>query len=228
METHTPELLLEAQTILEANLDTYKTAVGATAADITANSQDRANLAQAIANGVLIETDKQVSTGIKNAVYNGDPNAKVAGYPAFEIQPLPFPDVPSGAESRYRDLKRRFKSAKGYTKTIGIALGFESAETGKPSLDSLVGTATLKDLGGYEFQADFKKSGASGMMFQFRLKGTEKWANEKIALTSPVVIKVDTPTVEGAAVQIEVRCRPLKGNELVGQWSPLYVLTVNP
>ena len=228
MEIDTPEQLLAALTTLETNLPQYLKDVGATGADLTAVSQDRANLAQGLTNQDVIAADGKASTAIKNIIFDGDPHTKVSDYPSFGISPLPFPDVPGGCLSRYRMLKAHLKSSAGYTKEIGLALGFETTETGAISLDGLTGAAVLKDLGNYQYEAAFRKMGATGMQFQERLKGTEKWADTKTAVSSPIVITVAAPAAEGAAVQIEVRCRPMKGNDLVGSWSPIYPLTVNP
>lgn len=226
MKIDTPERLLGALTTLEDNLPTYQAEVEATAAEITAVSQDRANLAQSIANGELYEQRKITSTAIKNSVYDGDPSEKIAEYPSSAVDPLPFPEVRQGAKTRYRDLKARYKTADGYTLEIGIALGFEDAPSEAPSLDSLQASAKVRDLGGYQYEGDFLKKGMTGVLFQHRIKGTEKWIDAKTAFGSPVIINVEPPAIEGAAVQIEIRCRLLKGNNLVGQWSPIYPLTV--
>lgn len=228
MYPDTADELLEALTLQEANLPTYKSAVGATADEITENSQDRANLAQALDNTGIADSDKQVVTQIKNAVYDGNPDEAVAPYPPFAITALPFPNVKAGAMSRYRERKARFKTAKGYTKEIGIALGLEKPPSEARPLDSLVAALKLTDLGNRQYKVEFGKQGQSALLIQERLKGTEKWSKEKVALTSPIVMQAEEPPIEGAPVQIEVRGRILKGNEQVGQWSPIYTLTVNP
>jgi len=227
MYPNTPEELLEALTLQEANLPIYKNDVGATADDITENSQDRANLATALANHTIAETDKQVVTQIKNGVYDGDTEDSIAPNPAFAIEPLPFPLVKAGAMTRYRARRTRFKSAKGFTTEAGIALGLDKPKSSPVSPADLVVALKLSDSGNYEFIADFKKQGQSGMLIHFRVKGTEKWTGEKTALTSPCKVKVPEPPQEGASVQLEVRGRLLKGNEQVGKWSPIYTITVN-
>ncbi|HMS40195.1 MAG TPA: hypothetical protein PKE69_08220 [Pyrinomonadaceae bacterium] len=226
METNSPEKLLEALIVLDTNLPTYKDTLGLTNADLQEVSQNRANLAQALTNGSIIEADKQTSTAIKNALFDGDSNVKVGIYPAFAISQLPFPDALGGILKQYNELKARIKAAKGYTKEIGTALGVETVPSGGISPADLVGAAKLTDLGEYQFNAEFKKQGQSGMVFQWRLKGTEKWSASIVALQSPFVIQLEAPAEQGAVLQIEVRCRYLKGNDQVGRWSPLYVLNV--
>ena len=228
MYPKTPEELLEALTAQKENLPIYKTTVEATAADQTEIEQDLANLTTALNNTTIAETDKQVVTQIKNAVYDGDPNDAIAPYPAFAIAALPFPDAAAGSFTRFRARKARFKAAKGYTTEIGIALGLEKPKSGSISPDDLVAALSPRDLGGYQYDAVFKKQGQDAMLIQYRPKGTEKWLEAKTALASPVIIDVPKPESEGASVQIEIRCRLLKGNRQVGQWSPIYTLTVNP
>lgn len=227
MYPNTAEELLEALTLQEANLPTYKADIGATGDDVTENSQDRANLAAALGNTTVAESDKQVVTQIKNAVYNGDPKNSVGAYPVFALTGLPFPTVNAGCDSRYRERKARFKTAKGYTKEIGIALGLEKPATGSVSPDDLVAALNPRNLGGYQYDVVFKKQNQNAMFIQYRVKGTEKWLDAKTALQSPVVVTVPEPSETGAPVQLELRGRLLKGNTQVGQWSPIYSLTVN-
>jgi len=227
MYPNTPEELLEALTAQKENLPIYKNAVGATAADQTEIEQDLANLTTALNNTTIAETDKQVVTQIKNAVYDGDPKDAVAPYPAFAIAALPFPEAAAGCFTRFRERKARFKAAKGYTPEIGIALGLEKPKSGSISPDDLMPALAVRDLGGYQYEASFKKQGQDAMLIQYRPKGAEKWLEAKTALTSPVVVDAPEPASEGASVQIEIRCRLLKGNTQVGQWSPIYTLSVN-
>lgn len=225
MSTNTPEDLLAASQVMQANLPKYKDAVGATTADITEVNEDTANLENVLEYTEIVEADKKTVYKIKQSLFNGSADEPVAEFPVFPVAAPPFA-LKAGCLERYNDRKRCFKAAKGYTKAIGIALGIES-DTLKPAPDSLQAAAKVRDLGGYQFEAEFKKQGMSGMLFQDRVKGTEKWRDAKTALTSPVVIDVDVPSIEGAAVQIEIRCRLLKGNTPVGEWSPIYPLTVN-
>jgi hypothetical protein len=228
MFPNTADELLEALTMQQTNLPTYKDAVNASEEDIKENSSDRANLATAMSNAALADTAKQVVFQIKNAVYNGNPSESISPNPDFAIVTLPFPEMKAGAETRYRERKARFKAAKGYTSEIGIALGLEKPASRAVSPDDLVAAATVKDIGNYQFEADYRKQGQSGMAFQYRVKGTEKWNRAVNTLTSPAIIEIDEPTTPGASVQIEVHCRYLKGNEQIGQWSPIYSLNVNP
>lgn len=228
MNPKTPEDLLESLALGEENLPTFKTAIDVTDAEILENSQDRANLAKALDNQDIIEGGSKSVTEIKNKIFNGNPADTVSAYPTFAIDALPFPAVKAGALSRWRKRRERWKSAAGYTKEIGIAIGIEKVSGGSISLDSLVAALKPADIGTYQYTVAFQKQGQSAMLIQYRLKGTEKWLEAKTALTSPVTIDAPAPAEEGAAVQIEIRGRLLKGNQQVGQWSPIYTLTVNP
>ena len=228
MEIDTAEKLLDALTLGEKNLPTYKTQIGVTAEEIDENNQDRANLAKALENKDIIEAGSQTATQIKNAVYNGSPADSVAVYPSFTIAALPFPEVKAGALRRWRERRKRWMAANGYTREIGIAVGIDKPAASPASPDSLIAALKASDIGGYQYTVAFQKQGQSAMLIQYRLKGTEKWLEAKTALQSPATIDVDEPAEAGAAVQIEIRGRLLKGNQQVGQWSPIYTLTVNP
>ncbi len=212
---------------LEANISTYKEEVQATAEEITSVGEYRMNLATALSNVEIADTDKQMVTQIKNAVFRGNPAESIPAYPSFTLQNLPFPAQKAGADQFYRELKARYKTAKGYTKEIGTALGFEKTSGEKVSKEELTGALKLADSGSYKYEVNFIKQGQSGMLIQDRLRGTEKWREAKTALVSPVSVDAPKPPDEDAAVQLEVRGRLIKGNTQVGKWSPIYSLTVS-
>lgn len=228
MNINTIEKLLNSLQLMKENLPQYQTEVGATAADITQVDEDFANLQAIDDYAEIIEAAKITTNQIKNAVFNGDPNAAIADVPTVAAFAAPFPPMKPGILDRFQKLARRFKTAAGYTKEIGIALGIDEAGGDSISPETLVAELKPADLGGYQLEVSFKKQGMSGMLIQYRVKGTEKWLELKTALQSPVVCDVPPPPVEDAAVQIEIRGRLLDGNTQVGQWSPIYPLTVNP
>ncbi len=172
-------------------------------------------------------TDKSV-TKVKNLIYSSQTPITIEPYPTNAIQPLPHPEMTSGALQRYNNRKARAKLAAGYTVQIGLAMGYEDETPAPISPDTL--NAFLKsylDAGNYSFDATFSKQGQSAMLFQYRLKGTEKWFDIKTAVSSPVNIAVTPPAEEGAALQIEIRVRLMSNNTLVGNWSPIYSLILS-
>lgn len=227
MFSRTPEVLLERLLLQQANIGTYKIAVGVTAQEQTDITEDAANLQYIINFADLIEANKRGVFQIKNAVYNGDPDVPVSDFPEFPSAAPPFP-LRAGIEARFNKRNARFKTAEGYTKEIGIALGIEQSEGSAPSLGDMTAALKPSDLGGYQYKVEFQKQGQSAMLVQQRKKGAEKWSEAKTALTSPATVTVDEPETEGAAVQLEIRGRLMKGNEQIGQWSPIYTVTVNP
>ena len=228
MDTKTAEKLLDALTVEQANIETYKSQLGFGGAELTECQQDHANLSTALNNVDISQADSKSVTKVKDLVFSGDPDVTVEPYPAFAITPLPNPNVKAGARSRYSNRKQRGKLAAGYTEQIGLAMGYADASPTPVAPADLNASAKFKDAGDYKFEAEFRKQGMSGMAFQYRLKGIEKWGGAVNAIQSPVSVSVDPPATEGDVVQIEVRCRLLQGNEQIGQWSPIYPLTVNP
>ena len=227
MDTSTAERLLEALTVEESNINTYKSQLGFTGNEVNECTQDRANLAVALNNVDVCSADSKSVTKVKNLVYEGSTAVSVEPYPTFAIVALPFPGLKAGSLPRYTNRKQRGKLAAGYTEQIGLAMGYADASPTPVAPDALIAAAKLKDAGNYKFEAEFKKQGMSGMAFQYRLKGIEKWGGAFNAIQSPVLISVEPPATEGDVVQIEVRCHLLQGNDLVGQWSPIYPLTVS-
>ena len=223
----TAESLLERLQLQKANLPTYKTAVGATVQDDNDITEDGGNLQYIIEYAELIEANKKTVNQIKKTVYEGDPDETISAFPVFPAAAPPFSPMNAGIEERFRKRNARFKTADGYTKEIGIALGIEQPEGNQPSPDSLIAALKLTVSGDYQYEAEFHKHGQSAMLIQQRVKGTEKWTEAKTALASPATVTVEPPANEGAAVQLEIRARLLKGNDPVGQWSPIYPLTVS-
>jgi len=228
MQTDTPERLLEALTVENANINTYKVQLGFGGADVIECQEDLENLGTALDNVDIAAADSKGVTKVKNLVYDGDPTETVEPYPAFAIAALPHPNVKAGARSRYANRRGRGKLAAGYTEQIGLTMGYADAPPSPVLPADLVAAAKVADALNYQFSAEFKKQGMSGMAFQYRAKGTEKWSSAVNALQSPVVISIEPPETAGDVVQIEVRCRLLDGNNQVGQWSPIYPLTVSP
>lgn len=228
MNINTIEKLLNSLELMATNLPTYQTEVGATADDLKEVSDDLANLTAIKNYAEVMEAAKEATNQIKSAVFNGKPTNPLGAVPTVAPFDVPFPPLKPGCLERFNKRVKRFKAAAGYTKEIGIALGIDEPASGGISPDLLVAALKVTDLGNYQFEAVFRKQGMSAMLIQYRVKGTEKWLDIKTALQSPVTVDVPPPATEGAAVQIEIRARLLDGNTPVGQWSPIYPLTVNP
>ncbi len=227
MQTNTAERLLEALTVEAANISTYETQLGFSRTEVDECNQDKANLEVTLDNTDVARAGSKGTTAIKDAYYNGNPAETIEPYPSMALTVLPFPSAKAGALSRYNNRKGRAKLAAGYTREIGIAMGYEDAPSEPVSPDSLQGSLkSYKDLGDYEFEAAFAKQGMSGLLIQYRVKGTERWFDIKTALSSPVTVRVTPPGTDGAALEIEIRVRLLDGNTQVGSWSPIYPLTL--
>lgn len=227
MTIKSAEQLLEALTVEKANIETYKVQLNFSSLDVTECNQDHSNLTTALDNQDITDAVSKGVTKVKNLVYNGKSTETVEPYPASAIAELPFPSVKAGSLSRYNNRKARAKLSSGYTKQIGLAMGYEDTPPDPVQPDTL--TAAIKrytDMGNYSISAAFLKQGMSGMLFQYRIKGTEKWLDIKTALTSPVVINFPHPSVEGAVLEIELRVRLIDGNTPVGYWSPIYQMNL--
>lgn len=228
MKTDTAERLLEALAVEEAHINEYKGQLGFGATEIAECQQDRANLSVSLDNVDVSAATGKAITKVKNLVYSSPTPMAIEPYPTAAVTPLPNPSATAGALQRYNNRKQRAKLAPGYTVQIGLAMGYEDETPPKISPDLL--TAALKsykDSGNYALEAVFTKQGQSAMLFQYRLKGTEKWSDIKTALQSPVTINIPPPTPEGTALEIEIRVRLMNNNAQVGNWSPIYSLTLS-
>lgn len=126
MYVGSPEQLIQKLELQEENLPTYQTEVGATAEDITEITCDKNILREAVDRSNIVEAGKKTTNAIKEHVYMGEEKVTVADYPELPNGALAEPFV-GGCLQRFNGRNKRFKAAKGYTKTIGIALGIEES-----------------------------------------------------------------------------------------------------
>jgi hypothetical protein len=228
MKTNTPDNLLAALNVEKANMNTYLTQLGFSSADLDECTDDQANLEVALENVQLATQGKEAVTEIKDAVYNGDADEAINAYPPFAIVALPVPGVKGGALARYNNRKKRAKLAAGYTAQIATAMGYDDAEGEKIADADLVAEMKVSPVGNYTVQFVFSKQGTNGMRVEWRYAGTTNpWDHVDSYSSSPATAQMQ-PSTPGQPAAIDFRCRLLRKNQPVGQWSPTYTIYVTP
>lgn len=227
MKFDTIEKLLAMLLIQKTNLPTYKTQVGASDEDIAEVMADADNLQFVVDLSALIEANKKAVNRIKQQVYSGDPDEIISAFPVFPII-VPPNVLIAGCLDRANARNRRFKSAKGYSKEIGIALGIDGdspsvvSEDIKPTVD--VSPAQTN----YEGGVMVGKRGKSQMWkLMGRKMNTEKWFEITSGTGKAASFQI-TPTVEGQPERLELMILLFKGNEPYGQPSNPVYATFNP
>ncbi len=227
MRIDTYEKLVAMLLLQAANLPTYQTEVGATAADITAVNEELAVLQYLADYLELIDANKKTVTKIKQTAYNGEMDEKPTSFPVFPAAAPPF-TVAAGGLERAAKRNRRFKAADGYTKDIGVALGIDgdsapdAPETIVPPLEAFPAQS------GYEAAIVIRNRGKSDMWkLSGRRMNAEKWTELTSGTGKGGNVEI-TPTTAGNPERLELKSQLLKANEPYGQQSnPIYA-TFNP
>lgn len=227
MKFDTIEKLLAMLLLQAANLETYKSQVGASGADIEAVKQDAANLQALVDYSALIEANKRTVNKIKQQLYNGDPDETISPLPVFAEFTPPFA-LNAGAFERAKKRNRRFKAADGYTKEIGIALGIEG-ESSTVSPDSIKPTfEAYPAQNGFEVAIVIANRGKSDMWKTIgRKMNSEKWSELSSGTGKSGNVRI-TPSEEGQPERMELKIQLYKSNEPYGQASDPQYVTFNP
>ncbi len=227
MNVTTPERLLEKLDIQDENLPTYQTEVGATADDITEIKRDKGILTEAVERANVVEAGKKATNSIKNHVFDGDEKIPVADYPTLPNGAPAEPFV-GGCLQRFNARNKRFKAAKGYTKTIGIALGIEESSdpispgSVKPTLDATAAQT------GYLAAVVVGNRAESNMWKVFGRRMNSEKREEIASGTGKSADITITPTTAGQPEKIELTVQLYKNNEPYGQLSDAVSVTVSP
>ena len=227
MYVRTPEKLLEKLELQDENLPVYKTEVGTTDDDIAEIKRDKTILSEVLDRANIVEAGKKTTNSIKDHVYNGDENVAVADYPTLPNGAPTEPFV-GGCLQRFNARNKRFKAAKGYTKTIGIALGIEeSSDPISPANVKATLDATAAQ-SGYLAAVVVGNRAESNMWKIFgRRLNSEK--QEQIASGTGKSADITiTPTTAGQPEKIELTAQLYKNNQPYGQPSDAVYVTVSP
>jgi hypothetical protein len=227
MKIRTYDELVNCLVLQNANLPTYKTQVGAGDADIEAVAEELANLQYLDEYAATTDAKKKTVFEIKQAVFNGDPDDGVSPFPVFAAAAPPFALV-AGCLERAQKRNARFKTADGYTKEIGIALGIDgdsqsiSPDSVKPTLEVTPAQS------GYEAAIVVGKRGNATMYKVLgRRMNSETW-NVLDSGTGKGGSVTITPTTPGLPEKMQLKIQLYKNNEPYGQQSDPVDATFNP
>lgn len=167
-------------------------------------------------------TEKQMNDWF-DQLLSGTPKGSVAT-PAPTFQPVVLPSGATiGLLDDFREMMRYFKANAAYTEADGADLMIISTlEEGGDVNDAAPTLKISVNLGG-AVEAAYTKGSFSGLELQWRKSGTADWlmadkSTEKLISFTPEPI---TPPEK-----IELRGVYLLKNQRVGNWSPIYTITV--
>lgn len=227
MQIRTYEQLVNCLVLQNANLATYKTQVGATGADLTAVSEELGILQYIDEYAATTDAKKKTVFEIKQAVFNGDPDDGVSPFPVFAAAAPPAALV-AGCLERAQKRNARFKTADGYTKEIGIALGIDG-DSSSISPDSVKPTLEVTPAqSGYEAAIVVGKRGNATMYKVLgRRMNSETWnvIDSGTGKGGSITITATTP---GLPEKMQLKIQLYKNNEPYGQQSDPVDATFNP
>ena len=229
MTFNTFDKLIAVLSTMSANISTYQTQVGATAADITFISAALANLNYLRSYCDDVDAAKRGVFQIKDTAYRGAITETVPPFPAFTAGASPT-TLQAGYLELVNNLIRRFKLGPGYNHDIGVALGFETSDPTPP-----VDPATLKPtLEAFPAQTDYVASfvvsnrGDSNMWeLQASPAASMNWSVVGMA-TGKSADFTFTPTTPGQPQQFQVRVQLKRNNRDYGLLSDVIYMTVSP
>jgi hypothetical protein len=205
-------------------ISTYSTALGLTAAEVTAIKADAAAFDYLLSNQEAVQTFAQTYTAYKNLLRKGGQSVLGAlpTAPVFAAAPaMPAPNV----ESRFRSLTQRISNSSAYTTAIGEDLGIEG-----PSAAAAKATMTA---GKPVFFIELSLGGHPNLRWtKGKFDGVEIWKDSGTGFTKldrdmrPDYIDKSNLPAAGIAAVWKYKMIYLLNDEPIGNWSDVVSVTV--
>ncbi len=172
-----------------------------------------------------IRATNQDLTSWQDAMFSGKPRGSAApASPVFTTITLPS-DAFIGILDEFRELVGFIKNNPAYTENIGIDLMIVAGDEDPDWLADAHPELKLATKNDTQVEVNFIKGDASSVEIQYRTVGMQTWNFADKSTTSPVVVSPQFPT-PGQPEKFEYRGVYLVKNERVGNWSPIYSITV--
>lgn len=172
-----------------------------------------------------IKASKNDFSAWQNSILNGTPRGEDA--PASPV--FPTITMPAGAFigilNEFREFVNFIKNSPNYTENIGLDLMIVGEDTNGDNLAEGFPTLKISAKNDTDVSIGFKKGDAEMIEINYRSAGTEEWLFADKATKSPLMHKPKF-TVAGQAEKFEYRAIFLVKNERIGQWSPIYTITL--
>ena len=221
--------LIDMLTVQAANIGEYKDELEATGSEISAITEDLANLTYIKSFTETLDANKKSVTKIKQDLFNGDESEPISDFPVFVAGALPNPAAKPNALGRHNATNARWKTAAGYTEQIGIAMAIVS-----PPAPNVIPGDVKPTINVFEAQTGAHFTVVAGnrqAADSFRVMALRKGSNEWVVADTGVGKSVDvhmTLTTPGEPEQIQVRIQLRKNGADYGQISDTVYVTLNP
>lgn len=145
--------------------------------------------------------------------------------PTFNSVALPD-DAFVGIFQEFRSLRDAIVNAVNYTRGIGEDLMIVAPEGEDLNLNELAASAKLTPLAGYKVRAEGSLQGMDAMRFDYQRKGAGAWSPVAFLTKLPAEFAI-APQTPGEPETGIIRVVLLKDNTEIGQFSPLYPITIS-
>jgi hypothetical protein len=145
--------------------------------------------------------------------------------PTFNSVTLPD-DAFVGIFYEFRKLRDAIVSADGYNPGIGEDLMIVAPESDELDLNELVAAVKLTPLSGYKVRVEGSLQGMDAMRLDYQRKGVSAWTPVAFLTKLPAEFTI-APQTPGEAETGVIRAVLLEKNEEVGNFSPLYPVTIS-
>lgn len=160
----------------------------------------------------------------KETLYGAETNKPVPAPPT-----ITSPEPPTAQGGFFLQLKRwrgLVLASPNYTNAIGEALGFVGQQ--KNSFNPELATPNFKVTTSSDYWVNFSGSlqGFDAVNVDYLRKGGASWTNIGFLTKTPGGLQI-TPAAEGTAEMGMVRCVFIRKNQIVGNYSPNYPVTIS-
>ena len=170
----------------------------------------------------------QLLTGWQDLIFTaegGTPGEPVPDAPEFKTFTPPVGAF-VGIFQEFRQLRDDIVNAPGYHAGIGADLMIVAPEGEEVDLNDLDASAELTTLTGYIVRAEGSLQGMDAMRFDYQRKGASGWTQVAYATKLPIEFTI-TPQTPGEPETGVIRVRLMKNNQVVGEFSPNYPITIS-
>ena len=203
---------------------TYAPALGFTAAEVTAVTDDYHMLTFVINGAEATRTASIMRTSYKNVLRDGPIGTVQPNPPTIPSVPVPATIVPPGILPRMRALVQRIKAQPAYTDTIGNDLGIVGTDSAvtrtKPGVD-------VTPEPGSVVRIDWIKAGYDGVLVESQRGDEVVWTSLGVDMQSPYTDSRN-PLHPGAPEVRRYRLRYVQGDEPTGDYTDVVTVTTTP
>lgn len=210
-----------------AKFSVIAASLGFTQAEIDSVNADNAMVQYLNRELLATESYTKAVVAFQGTILLGKRGATTPNFPALNA-PL-APTVPAtGVFERLERMVRRVRVAPGYTSEAGALLGIIPRNARRPDMASVKPTFKVSAAARpFSFEIRVVKRTFKAFLVYVQRQSSKEWETIPLLTHSPAVLKV-VPINPGVSEVIGVRVRMAQGNDAVGNYSNIQMVTLSP